>query len=184
MRFVYYSEKTVGQCVAALKERLASKGRLDGWVEKDGRFALTISAKVTKRFQKRTQLQGAIEREGNVTIIRGHVADGVNEEERRVILGGLVVLGIFIILAGNLLPGLGVIALGGVLYVMLKGDHQNSKILTGEVQRTLKASTKPPVPGAKTNTTLARSTSSIKKATPVKKPAAPKKPTNQTRKMF
>lgn len=150
MRFTYYTEKTVAQCMSALNERLQQKGSssrpgLEGWVEKSGRFALGVSTRVIGRFPRTTRLQGKAERLGGVTVIKGAVADGVEPRDRVIITAALALVGGFIIVSGNLLPGLLVIGAGLALNIPLAGDHQNSQILLHEVQRTLKAKETPPV---------------------------------------
>lgn len=147
MRFVYYTEKTVSQSMIALNERLqakSSRSSLDGWVEKSGNFALSTTSKVFGRFPRTTRLQGKVSRENGLTTIKGSVSEGVTPRDLAIILAALVLLGVFIILRGNLLPGLIVIIAGAALTIPLTGDHHNSQLLIGEVQRTLKARETPP----------------------------------------
>ena len=176
MRFTYYTDKTVAQCMSALNERLQQKGTssrpgLEGWVEKNGNFSLAITSKVVKRFPRTTRLQGKAERLGSVTVIKGSVADGVTPREQVVIVGALALVGLFIISTGNLLPGLIAIAAGVVLNVPLMGDYQNSEMLTSEIQKTLKAKTTPPV--------VLKKTTEMRRAVDVKKPAATAKPASK-----
>jgi hypothetical protein len=145
LRFTYYSDKTAAQCVSALNERLRAKRSLEGRVEKNGRFVLTTTCRVMRRFKRATRLEGIIERESGVTVIKGSVPDGVNPKQRVIIFGALLLAGIFIILSGSLLPGLIILLLPPALNIPLAGDYRNSRVLIGEVQRTLKAKRTPPV---------------------------------------
>lgn len=177
MRFTYYTDKTVAQCMSALNERLQQKGTvsrpgLDGWVEKNGSFSLAVSSKVAKRFHRTTRLQGKAERLGSMTVLKGSVADGVSPREQVVIVGALALVGLFIISTGNLLPGLIAIAAGVVLNIPLMGDYQNSQTLTSEVQKTLKAKTTPPA--------VVKKTADLRRAVDVKKPAQSNKPLTKT----
>lgn len=140
MQFIYYSEKTVSQCMLALNERLHQKsGRMDGWVEKNGNFSISVSTTVLRRFTRWTRLSGRVEKENGVTVVRGYVSDGADPKNRYIIYGILLVLGVALALAGYLLIGLVVAAVILPLNIPLEGDYINSKTLTGEVQRTLKA---------------------------------------------
>jgi hypothetical protein len=126
----------------AMNERLHQKGgKLDGWVEKSGRFSLTTSSTVLRRFSHSTRLHARVERENGVTTIRGSVSDGADPRSRSIIYGILVLAGVLLIIAGYFLPGLLVIA-----YIPLEGNFNNSQALIAEVQRTLKA--RPTLPPA------------------------------------
>ncbi|HEX2906891.1 MAG TPA: hypothetical protein VHO69_08530 [Phototrophicaceae bacterium] len=166
MQFTYYTDKTVAQCMSALNARLQQKGTtsrpgMEGWVEKNGNFALAVTINVMGRFPRTTRLQGKAERLGGMTVIKGAVADGVTPKNRLIILGALALVGGFIILSGNLLPGVIAIAAGLLLNIPLAGDHQNSQTLISEVQKTLRAKETPPV--------LVKKTAEVKKVTPVVK---------------
>ncbi|MBI1277237.1 MAG: hypothetical protein GC179_03820 [Anaerolineaceae bacterium] len=140
MNFVYYSEKTVSQCMLALNERLHQKsGKLDGWVEKSGNFSISTTTTVLRRFSRSTRLSGHVSKENGVTVVRGYVSDGADPQNRYIIYGILLVLGVVLALAGYLLIGLAIIAVILPLNIPLEGDYINSSTLTGEVQRTLKA---------------------------------------------
>lgn len=140
MYFVYYTEKTVSQCMIALNERLHQRGgRLDGWVEKNGRFSLNVSSTVLRRFSHSTHLQARVERENGVTTIRGSVSDGADPRSRSIIYGILVLVGVLLIVAGYFLPGLIAMAAILPLNIPLEGNYNNSQALIAEVQRTLKA---------------------------------------------
>jgi hypothetical protein len=185
VRFTYYSEKTVSQCMIALNERLHGK-KLEGWVEKNGSFALAVTSSVLGRFPRTTRLTGQAERLGSVTVIKGHVSEGVGPREQAIIVGGLGLIAAVLIFTGNLLAGIVALAVALVINVPLMGDYKNSQILMGEVRRSLGAKDTPPVvtkvvtkrapaakPVAKKSTT--RKTAAPKKSiTTVKKPAAAK----------
>jgi hypothetical protein len=124
----------------ALNERLHQKsGKLDGWVEKSGNFSISVSTTVLRRFSRSTRLHGHVEKENGVTVVRGYVSDGADPNNRYIIYGILVLLGVLLALAGYLLIGLIVLAIILPLNIPLEGDYINSGTLTGEVQRTLKA---------------------------------------------
>jgi hypothetical protein len=140
LQFVYYSEKTVSQCMLALNERLHQKsGKMDGWVEKNGNFSISVSTKVLRRFSRSTRLHGQVTKENGVTVVRGYVSNGADPQNRYIIFGILLVLGGLLALAGYFLIGLAIIALILPLNIPLEGDYINSDTLTSEVQRTLKA---------------------------------------------
>jgi hypothetical protein len=162
VQFRYYTEKTPSQCMLALNERLQARGaRLEGWVEKNGRFSLAVSTTVMRRFKRTTRLSGVVERADGLTVIEGAVSDGADPRNRRFIYGALIVIGIVLVATKAFLPGLLLLASPLLLNIPLQGDYENSKTLTGEVQRTLKARSSLPA--------------ALKKAAP-KKGAADKKP--------
>jgi hypothetical protein len=145
MRFTYYTEKTISQCMVALNERIHSSNKLDGWTEKNGRFAISTSSKVLKRFTRRTQLEGRVEKENGLITVKGYVSDGVGPRERIIIYAALAVGGLLLMLSGQFLPGLIAFGVMPALHIPLAGDYENSYTLTQEVQRTLKAKYTPPV---------------------------------------
>lgn len=174
MRFVLYSEKTVAQCLTAINARMHVKGTssrptLDGWVEKSGAFAIGVSSTVIGRFSRSTYLKAKVERENGVTVIRGSVPNGVSKEGQLVVFGALMLLAIAIIGGGNVLFGLLMIPFAAYLYIPMRGDLLNSEILLDEVQKTLKAKTKPPRKAAESKAAKATSP----RAAPVRsKPAS------------
>lgn len=147
MRIVLYSEKSVSQCMTALTERLQAKGRLsfDGWVEKKGSFSLGVTTQVLGRFPRTTYFTGKAERLGGCTMISGTVAAGASMRGLMLIVGGLALAGGALMFTGNTLVGMAMIPVAGILYVPLRGDYENSEILIGELQKTLKAKFTPPV---------------------------------------
>lgn len=168
MNFVYYSEKTPSQCMIALNERLQTRSaRLEGWVEKSGRFSLSVTTPVLRRFSRTTRMQGSVVKENGVTVIRGFVPDGVEARQRAIIYGTLVLVGVLLILGGSTLPGLLALLAPLPLNIPLEGDFNNYQILIAELQRTLKAKATPPTPARK-------SSGDARKAALERKPSAPK----------
>jgi hypothetical protein len=168
VRFTYYTEKTIPQCMLALNERIHTSNKLEGWTEKSGNFALAASSKVARRFSRTTRLQAKAERQGSVTVIKGYVSDGVGPRERLIIIGALVLVGVILIVASRtLLPGVIALIVAPVLYIPLTGDYNNSRLLMSEMGRTLKAKDSPPVVVKKVTVT--------KRPTTTKKPASVKK---------
>lgn len=188
MHFTYYTDKTVSQCMISLNERLQAKSaKLDGWVEKNGRFSLGTSTKVMRRFSRSTQLHATVEKENGLTVIRGYVSDGVEPRQRAIIYGAVVLVGVFVAFSGNFLPGLMAILAPLPLNIPLEGDCTNSQTLIAELQRTLKAKTTPPSPAKKVTTSTTPRVATPKKATTTTakkptgmKPATPKKATTTT----
>jgi hypothetical protein len=187
VRFTYYTEKTISQCMIALNERLHGK-KLDGWVEKNGSFALAVTSPVLGRFPRTTRLTGQAERLGSVTVIKGHVSEGVGPKEQVIIVGGLGLIAAVLIFSGNLLAGIIALAVALIINIPLMGDYKNSQILIGEVRRSLGAKDTPPVvtkvvtkraPAAKP---VAKKSTTKKSTTTAKKTAAPKKSTTTVKK--
>ena len=171
MRFVLYTEKTPAQALSALNARLqaresASRAGLDGWIEKSGGFALSVSSPVVGRFSRRTVMQGKIERENGVTLVRGDVASGVERQGQIIVFVALALLALILFLSGNVAPALLIIPLGAYLYIPMNGDLHNSTVLMNELQRTLKARQTPPkrtdAPSSARASGAARSTGTAK----------------------
>ncbi len=140
MRFVLYTDKSVAQCMTALNARMQAKSsRLDGWVEKNGRFSLSTVCTVARRFTRRTHLQATATRDEGYTVVRGYVRDGVSRQGQWVIYGALLLVGLVLFASGYLLPAVIAVFATGALYIPLTGDRMNSNVLMGEVQRTLSA---------------------------------------------
>jgi hypothetical protein len=197
VRFILYSEKTVTQCLTAINARMhvkgtASRPTLDGWVEKNGAFSISMSAPVIGKFTRRTVLKAKVERENGITTIRGSVPHGVSREGQAIIFVALAIVAVIIITEGNALFGFLLIPFAAYLYIPLHGDHLNSALLIDEVQKTLKAKPKPPKKttgetkpaasksvtrsaGAATRATTTRSTTT--RAATAKATSAPKLPT-------
>jgi hypothetical protein len=127
--------------MTALNARMQAKSSrvLDGWVEKSGRFSISTSCKVARRFTRTTHLRAAAVREEGITVIRGYVPDGASRESQAVIFGALLLISLVLVASGNaLLAGAAVVA-GVLMYIPTTGDHINSEVLMSEVQRTLGA---------------------------------------------
>jgi hypothetical protein len=193
VRFILYSEKTVTQCLTAINARMHVKGTgsrptLDGWVEKNGAFSISMSAPVIGKFARRTVLKAKVERESGVTVIRGSVPHGVSREGQAIIFVALALVAVIIITEGNALFGFLLIPFAAYLYIPLHGDYLNSAMLIDEVQKTLKAKPKPPKKTAgeaksavkpATRSTAARAAtarSTATRSTATKTSAAPKLP--------
>lgn len=147
MRFVYYTDKTVAQSMAAITERLhakTSKGVIDGWADKNGRFSISITAPVVGKLTRHTVLTGRAERENGVTVVRGNVPSGVAPNERRIAYALLAVGALFSIASGNILFTVLLIPATALLYITMHGDYENHQQLVGDVRRILKATEKPP----------------------------------------
>jgi hypothetical protein len=149
MRYVLFTDKTVAQCLRDLNERLQAKGtktnpELGGWIDKKGAFALTVTSKVFRRFSRKTRLTGQINRDSGTTVIRGYVSDGVSPEWMRIMAIGLLIISGALAFSGQYMVALMVIGLGLVAYIPLRGDYLNSDTLLIAVEKTLKATPKPP----------------------------------------
>jgi hypothetical protein len=144
MRFTLYTDKSVADCARALTERMqAPRSPLDGWVEKKGRFSLTVEGRVIGPFKRRTRMDGEIAREGGETVIRGQVAEGAPPAGQLLILFGLLGGGVLLLLLDQIALAM-VCAAGGLIgYAFARGDWENSDRLLAELERTLKASPKP-----------------------------------------
>jgi hypothetical protein len=149
LRFVLYTDKTVAQCLAAVNERLQqpptkSRPELDGWVEKKGRFAISIHSPVVAAFKRRTTLEAVLEREAGFTVIRGSVPDGAPPAGQIIVLVALLLLAAFFALQGQAVLAIFVGLAGPAAYIFLRGDYENGDRLLLEVERALKATPKPP----------------------------------------
>lgn len=149
MRFIMYTDKTVPQAMSAINARLhtpGSKGRpqLDGWVEKSGRFALTVTTQVRWRFRRRTTLNARAERRDGLTVIEGSVPGGASREGQAIVFGALALVAVLGMIQGNAILAIVALAAGVVFFVLLEGDYANSEILLSELQKTLKAQLTPP----------------------------------------
>lgn len=149
MRFVLYTDLTVSQCMKELQSRVEQKGtksrpELDGWTKKGGDFSIAVTTKIARRFPKTTRLSGSMDRDKGVTIIEGYVSDGVSPYWLVILAVLLVVVSGVIFASGERMLGIVVFVLGLAAYIPLRGDYVNSDILLIEVEKTLKASPKPP----------------------------------------
>lgn len=168
MRFTLYTDKTVPQCLSALNGRMqaketATRPALDGWIERGGDFALHVTQPVFGKFVRTTRLNGHIERQPGITVVRGTVSFGSSPRERVVALGVLAVLGLVIAVGGQPLLSLLLIPVGLWMYIPMAGDFVNGPLLLSEVQRSLKAKATPPKP--------AKAANASRSATPARAPA-------------
>lgn len=149
MRFVLFTDKTVAQCSAAINERIqapasASRPALGGWVEKGGRFSLSLTAPVLGNLTRTTHLEAQIEREHNQTIVRGIVPDGAGPRGQVIVLIAIALTALMILMQGQAVIAVLILIAGAALYVPLRGDYQNGDRLLIEIERVLKATPKPP----------------------------------------
>lgn len=150
MRFVLYTDKTIKQALSALDERIQAKSTLEGWTKKDknskdqGRFQLETATQVAGRFNRVTALRGLLEREGKMTVIKGKVPEGATPRQVALVFGALTLVGLAMMVNGQVILGLGAVAMGAALYVPLTGDRVNSAHLVKELRAALKAKDKPP----------------------------------------
>jgi hypothetical protein len=176
VRFVLYSDKTVSQCLSALNERMqqpaaANRPALGGWVEKGGKFSISLKSVILGVFTRTTRLEGAIERDSGSTVIRGSVPDGVPPAGQIMILLTVIVIGLLIIAQGKALLGIIAVMASFAIYIPLRGDYENSDRLLIEVERTLKADPKPKKSTTNGSST-AKKSSTPASASNAKKPAA------------
>jgi len=135
--------------MSAIHNRMQAKGtssrpELDGYVDKSGRFSLSMSSKVMRHFHRRTRLRGHVKREDGVTVIRGFVPGGLSREGQAVIFGALVLVAGILLTQGSAIFALAVILAGAGLTIPLTGDYHNSAILFADIKRTLGAKETPP----------------------------------------
>ncbi len=148
LRFVLYTQKTPAQCMSAINERLQlppSKSRpdLSGWVEKGGRFTLSVTARVIGPLGRTTRLTGTAEREAGATVIKGYVPDGVSPQWQRILLLVLIAAVALLLVSGNLVLSVVALVFGSLSYIFMMGDYKNSEYLLIEIERLLKATPKP-----------------------------------------
>ncbi len=149
MRFVMYTDKSVAQTMKALNDRLHASGtksrpQFDGWVEKNGRFAIGVTTRVFGRFPRKTTLRGRAQREGSTTIVRGSVSGGLPRSRQGIVFAMVVLIALVTFSQGAAIPALIIVAAGAALVIPFQGDYDNSEILLTEVQRVLKARFAPP----------------------------------------
>ncbi|MCC6616694.1 MAG: hypothetical protein IT320_24685 [Anaerolineae bacterium] len=167
MRVVFFTDKTVAQCMTALHERLQSRSSrsLEGWVEKNGNFELSIASPVIGKVTRRTYLRGKVEREGGLTQVKVDVSSGADRRGQIIIFIACALVAVALMANGAITVALLAVAAGGALYIPLAGDNKNSPLLINEVQRTLKATTKRPKKASDTRTTSRRTSSAASKET-------------------
>lgn len=149
MRFVMYTDKSVAQTMKAINERLHATGtktrpQMDGWVEKNGRFAIGVSTKVFGRFRHKTTMRGHAQREGGTTVVEGNVPGGLPRNRQFVVLGVVLLVAFVFMTQGQAILAFIAAGAGAALMIPFQGDYDNSEILLTEVQKALKARFAPP----------------------------------------
>jgi hypothetical protein len=181
VRFVLYTDKSIPQSISAINQRLhqpktRSTPAIDGWTEKNGRFSMALTTPVIAQFTRTTRLHGQLKRENGQTVILGNVPDGAGPQGQIMVLIGIALVALFVLLQQQAVLALVVALAGGVLYIPMRGDYDNSDRLLLEVERALKASPKPPKTAARTTAVAAAARS--KAASAVKPKAATAKSTS------
>ncbi len=175
MRQVLYTEKTIPQCASALNERLQnSRANMDGWVEKNGTFAISLTTPVIGRFERRTTLHGTLQKGDGHTVIEINVPTGADRRGMIVIFIAIALIVLALMGSGNVPLALLVIPIAAYMYIPMRGDHQNSDTLVGEVQRTLKARATPPKRTPAEKPAAAQAKPAAPKPASAARPAAPK----------
>jgi hypothetical protein len=145
MRQVLYTEKTIAQCNSALNERLQnSRANMDGWVEKNGTFSISLTTPVIGRFERRTTLHGTLQKGDGHTIIEVNVPTGADRRGMIIMFAAIALIVLALMGSGNVPLALLVIPIAAWMYIPMRGDNINSETLLGEVQRTLKGRATPP----------------------------------------
>jgi hypothetical protein len=144
-----YTDSSVAQAMKAINDRLhvagtRSRPQIDGWVEKNGSFAMSVKTTVYGRFQRKTLLRARAERQGGTTVVSGSVPGGLPRNRQIVIFVMMLVLGLVLLSQGSAILCIIVIAAGAALAIPLQGDYDNSEILLTELQKALKARFAPP----------------------------------------
>ncbi len=144
MRFVLFTEKTPAQCLRALHDRMQAKETkrrpaLGGWIEKSGRFSLSLSSPVLGKFQRTTRLRGRAKRDKGTTIIRGSVPNGASRSWLSFIAAGISGVALYFFSLGQLMLALLVAVIGSAILLALYGDYRNHDVLLHELEKTLKA---------------------------------------------
>jgi type IV secretory pathway VirB3-like protein len=149
VQFVLYTEKSIAQCLRELNERMQIKGtksrpEISGWIEKDGVFSIAVRTPVIARIHRTTHLNARMERDKGITVIRGYVSDGVSPYWTVVLAIVLLLVMAGFVYIDRLIYALLTLLFGLAAYIPMHGDYVNSDILLIEVERTLKASPRPP----------------------------------------
>lgn len=148
MRFTLYTEKSLTDAVKTLSDRIQakqnSKNGVRGNVAKNGEFSLWVSCKVAYMFKRTTTMNGKIGKEGGNTVIQGFVPDGMSPYWMTIsgVVWAVVCLGFLLI--GEPTPAILGVGVGLFAGFSLRGDYRNSESLLIDIEKTLKASPKPP----------------------------------------
>ena len=110
MRFRLQTEMTVRQCMAAIIERMEqaptkTRPELNGHIEKDGKFTLSVTSEIADSFKRTTRLYGTAEQTGKVTVIEGYVSAGVPQNRIWIVIAAVVFVGLTMFSNGNSLLG-------------------------------------------------------------------------------
>ncbi|MDX2162722.1 MAG: hypothetical protein SF162_15490 [bacterium] len=171
MHFILYTDKTVKESLKSITERLQIKGTnsrpgLDGWIDKNGMFSISVNAPVVGNVPRRTHLRGRLENENGYTVVRGDVPSGATPFGIGLMFAAMGVMALMLLNSGNQLLALAVAPAAAYLYVILRGDDQNSEYLLDELMKVLRAKETPPKAGAR------KPSVSAPLARPAPKPAA------------
>lgn len=148
MKFVLFTDKTTSQCMRALHDRIQAKQtktrpELDGWIEKSGRFSLSLSSPVLGKLKRTTRLRASAQRDRGQTIIRGFVPTGASSHWLGLILMAVIGGALYFVTTGELVLGLVVAVVGTAILLSLYGDYRNHDVLLHELEKTLKAKPAP-----------------------------------------
>lgn len=149
MRFVLYTDKTIAQCLRELNERMQVKGtksrpEINGWIEKEGVFSISVTAPVIAKINRTTHLNARLERDKGVTVIRGYVSDGVSPYWTFILAIVMILVMAGFVYIDRPIYALLTLLFGLAAFIPMRGDYVNSDVLLIEVERTLKASPRPP----------------------------------------
>ena len=149
LRFLMYTDKTVAQSMRAINERLHVPGtktrpQIDGWVDKNGQFAISVTTTVRWRFKRKTVMHARAERDSGFTVIRGTVPSGLSRNRQIAVFVILLMIGLVAFSQGSAIMALVVVLAGAGLSIPLQGDYDNSEILLTELQKALRAKFTPP----------------------------------------
>jgi hypothetical protein len=145
-----YTDKSVAQSMRAINERLHATGtksrpQIDGWVEKSGNFAMSVTTTVRWKFKRKTFLQARAKRDGGFTVIQGNVPGGLSRDKQMLVIGIMIVIGLVLgITQSNVIMTIVLVLAGGALSIPFEGDYHNSEVLLTELQRALSAKFAPP----------------------------------------
>jgi len=135
--------------MSAINERMqaketASRPAMGGWIEKGGKFSLTVTSQVGWRFKRTTRLTGYAERESGVTVVHVSVSTGVSRNQFYLILAALLAMAVLVAANGSFILGLLIAGFAIILYIPLTGDYNNSELLLKDLRRILSAKDRPP----------------------------------------
>jgi len=149
VHFILYSDKSVNECLKSVNERLQVKGTnsrpgLDGWIDKSGMFSVSVNGIVVGKLRRRTNLRAKLERESGYTLVRGDVPSGASPFGIGLMLAGMAAVALVLLSGGSNLLAFTVIPAAAYLFIILRGDDQNSEYLLDELMKMLRAKETPP----------------------------------------